>query len=40
VTHSVATTSASGVTTVTSTHTVGGTTVVTHVRRAPAYQDN
>ena len=36
VTHSVATTSASGVTT----RTLGGKTVVTHVQRAPAYQDN
>jgi hypothetical protein len=40
VTHSVATTSASGVTTVTTTHTVGGRSVVTHVQRTPAYQDN
>ena len=40
VTHSVAVTSASGVTTVTTTRTVGGKTVVTHVQRAPTYQDN
>ena len=40
VSRSVATTSASGVTTVTTTRTVGGKTVVSHVRRAPAYQDN
>ena len=40
VTHSVATTSPSGVTTVTTSRTVGGKTVVTHVQRAPAYQDN
>lgn len=40
VTHSVATTSASGVTTVTTTRAVGSKTVVTHVQRAPAYQDN
>jgi hypothetical protein len=41
VSHSVATTSASGVTTVTTTRTVGGKTVVTHVRQgAPAYQDS
>jgi hypothetical protein len=40
VNHSVATTSASGVTTVTTTRTVGGKTVVTHVQRPPAYQDN
>ena len=40
VAHSVATTSASGVTTVTTSRTVGGKTVVTHVQRAPAYQDN
>jgi hypothetical protein len=40
VAHSVATTSASGVTTVTTTHTIGGKTVVTHVQRPPAYRDN
>jgi hypothetical protein len=40
VTHSVATTSGSGVTTVTTSRTVGGKTVVTQVRRTPAYQDN
>ena len=40
VTHSVATTSGSGVTTVTTTRNAGGRTVVTQVRRAPAYQDN
>jgi hypothetical protein len=38
--HSVATTSGSGVTTTTTTHTVNGKTVVTHVRHAPAYHDN
>jgi hypothetical protein len=40
VTHSVATTSPSGVTTMTTTRTVGGKTVVTHVRQGAAYQDN
>jgi hypothetical protein len=40
VTHSVATTSGSGVTTVTTTRTVGGRTVVTRARSAPAYRDN
>jgi hypothetical protein len=40
VAHSVATTSGSGVTTVTTTRTVGGRTVVTQVRHAPAYRDN
>jgi hypothetical protein len=40
VTHPVATTSASGVTTVTTTRTVSGNTVVTQVQRPPAYQDN
>ena len=40
VTHSVATTSPSGVTTMTTTHTVGGKTVVTHVRQGATYQDN
>jgi hypothetical protein len=39
-THSVATTSASGVTTTTTTRIVNGKTVVSHVRHAPAYQDN
>ena len=39
-THSVATTSGSGVTTTTTTRTVNGKTVVTHVRHAPAYHDN
>jgi len=38
--HSVATTSGSGVTVTTTTHTVNGKTVVTHVRHAPAYHDN
>jgi hypothetical protein len=40
VTHSVATTTASGVRVTTTTRTVNGKTVVTHVRHAPAYQDN
>ena len=40
VTHSVATTSGSGVTVTTTTHTVNGKTVVTHVRHVPAYHDN
>ena len=40
VSHSVATTSASGVTVTTTTHTVNGKTVVTHVRHVPAYHDN
>lgn len=40
VAHSVATTSASGVTTTTTTHVVNGKTVVTHVRHVPAYHDN
>ena len=40
VSHSVATTSGSGVTVTTSTHTVNGKTVVTHVRHVPAYHDN
>jgi hypothetical protein len=40
VTHSVATTSGSGVTTVTTTRTVAGRTVVTRAPSAPAYQDN
>jgi len=38
--HSVATTSGSGVTVTTTTHTVNGKTVVTHVRHVPAYHDN
>ena len=40
VAHSVATTSGSGVTVTTTTHTVNGKTVVTHVRHVPAYHDN
>lgn len=40
VSHSVATTSGSGVTTTTTTRTVNGKTVVTHVRHVPAYTDN
>ena len=40
VTHSVATTSASGVTITTTTHTVNGKTVVTRVRSAPAHRDD
>jgi hypothetical protein len=40
VTHSVATTTASGVTVTTTTGTVNGKTVVTQVRHAPAYADN
>ena len=40
VSHAVATTSASGVTVTTTTHTVNGKTVVTHVRHVPAYHDN
>ena len=40
VTHSVATTSASGVTTTTTTHTVSGKTVVTQVRNVPAHGDS
>ena len=39
VSHSVATTSASGVTTTTTTQVVNGKTVVTHVRHAPAFHD-
>ena len=39
-THSVATTSASGVTTTTSTQTVNGKTVVAQVRNAPAHGDS
>ena len=38
--HSVATTSASGVTTTTTTRVVNGKTIVTHTRHAPAYTDN
>jgi len=40
VTHSVATTTASGVTVTTTTRTVNGKTVVTQVRHAPASADN
>ncbi len=40
VSHSVATTSGSGVTVTTTTHTVNGKAVVTHVRHVPAYHDN
>ena len=40
VTHSVATTTASGVTVTTTTRTVNGKAVVTRVRRAPAGTDN
>ena len=40
VTHSVATTTASGVTVTTTTRTVNGKTVVTTVRRAPAHADD
>ena len=40
VTHSVATTTASGVTVTTATRTINGKTVVTQVRHAPAYADN
>jgi hypothetical protein len=40
VTHSVATTSGSGVRVTTTTHTVNGKTVVTRVAHAPAYHDN
>lgn len=40
VSHSVATTSGSGVTTTTTTRTVNGKTVITHTRHAPAYSDN
>ena len=40
VSHSVATTSASGVTVTTTSHVVNGKTVVTHVRHVPAYHDN
>lgn len=39
-THSVATTSPSGVTVTTTTRTVNGKTVVIRARHAPAYQDN
>ena len=40
VTHSVATTSGSGVTVTTTTHRVNGKTVITRVRHVPAYHDN
>jgi predicted thioesterase len=40
VTHSVATTTGSGVTVVTTTRTVNGKTVVTQVRQAPAHRDD
>jgi hypothetical protein len=40
VSHSVATTSGSGVTTVTTTRTAGGRTVVTQARQGGGYQDN
>jgi hypothetical protein len=40
VTHSVATTTASGVTITTTTRTVNGKTVVTQVRSAPAHRDD
>jgi hypothetical protein len=40
VTHSVATTSGSGVTVTTTTHTVNGKTVVTHIRHVKPYHDN
>jgi hypothetical protein len=40
VTHSVATTTGSGVTTMTTSRTVGGRTIVTQVRQAGAYHDN
>ena len=40
VTHSVATTSGSGVTTTTTTRTVNGRTVITRTVHAPAYTDN
>ena len=40
VSHSVATTSGSGVTVTTTTRMVNGKTVVTHVRHVPAYTDN
>jgi hypothetical protein len=40
VTHSVATTTASGVTVTTTTRTVNGKTVVTQVRSAPAHRDD
>ena len=40
VTHSVATTTASGVTVTTTTRTVNGKTVVTRVKRAPAGRDD
>jgi hypothetical protein len=40
VSHSVATTSGSGVVVTTTTHTVNGKVIVTHVRHAAAYHDN
>jgi hypothetical protein len=40
VTHSVATTSGSGVTVTTTTHTANGKVIVTHVRHAKLYHDN
>jgi len=40
VSHSVATTTASGVTVTTTTHTVNGKTVVTQVRQVPAHADD
>ena len=40
VTHSVATTTASGVTVTTTTRTVNGKTVITQVRHAPAHRDD
>jgi hypothetical protein len=40
VSHSVATTSASGVTVTTTSHVVNGKTVVSHVRHVPAYHDS
>jgi hypothetical protein len=40
VTHSVATTTASGVTVTTTTHTVNGKTLVTQVRHSPAHRDD
>ena len=40
VSHSVATTSGSGVTTTTTTRTVNGKTIITRTQHAPAYSDN
>jgi proline racemase len=40
VSHTVATTSASGVTVTTTSHVVNGKTVVSHVRHVPAYHDS